>query len=202
MKTSYKINLIKMYVSTVLKEYSRLYREEGISSVVKNCISNIINSYKHIPYSYAHSRCYVKVENHLGYGFHHWHDWDKIIMFALVPWLSPDCINTIHVLMQKHHPIYWTKDENTGNWIKKYKDAYSEVDWEQAIVDWECARFTKPDKPLDAYDTYCKYYKGISYDFDKKILSMLDALNLIHWTDRSDTDLVCKTDIMKDFVWK
>ena len=26
------------------------------------------------------------------------------------------------------------------------------------VIDWECARFTKPDKPLNAYETYKKYY--------------------------------------------
>ena len=26
------------------------------------------------------------------------------------------------------------------------------------MFDWECARFTKPDKPLDAYDTWKTYY--------------------------------------------
>ena len=26
------------------------------------------------------------------------------------------------------------------------------------IIDWECARYTKPDKPLNAYDTLYKIY--------------------------------------------
>ena len=26
------------------------------------------------------------------------------------------------------------------------------------IIDWECARFTKKDKPLDAFETLYKYY--------------------------------------------
>ena len=32
----------------------------------------------------------------------------------------------------------------------------------EAAIDWESARFTKPEKPLDAYDTWKKYY----YDID------------------------------------
>ena len=26
------------------------------------------------------------------------------------------------------------------------------------IIDWECARYTKPDKPLNAKDTLYKFY--------------------------------------------
>lgn len=26
------------------------------------------------------------------------------------------------------------------------------------MIDWECARITKPDKPLDIYETLYKYY--------------------------------------------
>ena len=32
---------------------------------------------------------------------------------------------------------------------------------EEAAIDWESARFTKPEKPLDAYDTWLKYYYDI-----------------------------------------
>lgn len=199
MKTSYKIKLIKSYVATVLKEYSSLYVNQGIFSVAGKLVANTILSYKHIPYSFNHSRCYRKVEHHLGYHFHNWHDWDKIIMYAVFPWLGVDCINNIHTLCQKHHPIYWVLDEDR-KWIKKLKNAY-DVDWEQAIVDWECARFTKPDKSFDAYDTYLKYYKGLSYDFDRKILGMLDALGLIHWCDYMEGDVIWKTDKMRDFKY-
>jgi hypothetical protein len=32
--------------------------------------------------------------------------------------------------------------------------------WE-ALVDWECARFTKPSKPLNARQTWLKYYADL-----------------------------------------
>lgn len=35
---------------------------------------------------------------------------------------------------------------------------------EEAAIDWESARFTKPDKPLDAYDTWKKYYSDIDME--------------------------------------
>lgn len=34
----------------------------------------------------------------------------------------------------------------------------------EAAIDWESARFTKPDKPLDAYDTWKKYYSDIDME--------------------------------------
>lgn len=32
--------------------------------------------------------------------------------------------------------------------------------WE-ALTDWECARYTKPSKPLDGEETWKKYYKDV-----------------------------------------
>ena len=31
----------------------------------------------------------------------------------------------------------------------------------EAAIDWESARYTKPDKPLTAYETWLKYYRHI-----------------------------------------
>ena len=42
----------------------------------------------------------------------------------------------------------WLKDEND---IEKTK-----LDYMEMILDWESARYTKPDKPLNAYDTLYK----------------------------------------------
>jgi len=46
------------------------------------------------------------------------------------------------------------------------------------IVDWECARFTKSDKPLNAYDTLYKYYPQL----EDKILPLLIEVGLIKET--------------------
>lgn len=40
----------------------------------------------------------------------------------------------------------------------------------EAAFDWECARFTKPDKPLDAYDTWKKYYPDVDMKYTLKWL--------------------------------
>lgn len=31
----------------------------------------------------------------------------------------------------------------------------------EAAIDWESARYTKPDKPLTAYETWLKYYRHV-----------------------------------------
>lgn len=42
------------------------------------------------------------------------------------------------------------------------------------LIDWECARFTKPDKPLNAYDTLYKFY----LELEDKILPLLKEKGL------------------------
>ena len=74
-------------------------------------------------------------------------------MFIFLPFLGERIINQWHQKHNKHHPTYITGK----NWDRNLKDPYK-VDWIEAIIDWECARFTKPDKPLNAQDTCLKYY--------------------------------------------
>lgn len=40
----------------------------------------------------------------------------------------------------------------------------------EAAIDWESARFTKPEKSLDAYDTWKKYYSDIDMEETLKLL--------------------------------
>ena len=44
--------------------------------------------------------------------------------------------------------VYVNNDHNEKRWIGR--DIKNK---EEAVIDWESARFTKPDKTLDAYDT-------------------------------------------------
>jgi hypothetical protein len=68
------------------------------------------------------------------------HDLDKIFLHML--FLSEDTIRKIHRENSSHHV------ENRKN----------KIDYIQMIIDCECARYTKPDKPLNAYETFSKYY--------------------------------------------
>lgn len=193
MKNSYdKKKVIRMCVYYTLGNYSDIYDKHGIARVISMLVANIVGCYKHILYSFMHSLYYRKVEYHLlGHHVHNWHDFDKILLYMIFPWLGPNCISAIHMLTQDHHPIYLIPDFE-GKWIKKLKNA-GEIDWEQAVIDWECARFTKPDKPLDAYDTYVKYYKGLDNDFDRQILYTLNKIGLIHHGDYIEGDVAWKS---------
>jgi hypothetical protein len=87
----------------------------------------------------------------LGYHSHWFHDWDKLILFIFFPFLGEKIINNFHRQVQPHHPTYYEDDILFGK-------CPVEVDWVEAVIDWECARITKPDKPLNARQTLEKYY--------------------------------------------
>ncbi|MCQ2522494.1 MAG: hypothetical protein MJ105_08980 [Lachnospiraceae bacterium] len=64
-----------------------------------------------------------------------WHDVDKLVMYmALDQRLSQEH----HVQMQPHH--------------LECMQEKSEIDLLETVIDYECSPYTKPDKPLNAYD--------------------------------------------------
>ncbi|MGL5690328.1 MAG: hypothetical protein ACRDD8_05835 [Bacteroidales bacterium] len=72
------------------------------------------------------------------------HDMDKL--FFLCIGLPPSVVSEIHRGISRHHPeSIW----DTGS-----------LDYTEMIIDWESARLTKPDKPLDANETFWEYYMG------------------------------------------
>ena len=84
------------------------------------------------------------------------HDLDKVVML-LLGW-SPRRVSKIHRAFALHHesPIWGL------------------VDVKRAIIDWECARFTKPDKPLDARGTLEVHYPHLR----GRVLPVLEGLGL------------------------
>lgn len=100
-------------------------------------IKNIINSWKHIPYTWNHYIAFLKIEKQLlGYYKYKFHDLDKLFWYIFFPYLGTKRIKVIHKKFNKHHIVDY-KNQNQCN-------------YEEAIIDWECARFTKPDKPETA----------------------------------------------------
>ena len=85
------------------------------------------------------------------------HDVDKIILYHFLP---TEFVHTCHQWWSKHHE----------------RRAKTHDDFVQMVIDWECARVTKPDKPLDAYDTLYKFYPHM----EDKILPILKELNIAH----------------------
>ena len=113
-----------------------------------------------IRYSLEHRKAFLKLEKEIlgknnirGY----LHDVDKIILYHFLP---TEFVHTCHQWWSKHHE----------------RRAKTHVDFVQMVIDWECARFTKPDKPLDAYDTLYKFYPHM----EDKILPILKELNIAH----------------------
>ena len=102
---------------------------------------------KKIIYTLRHKKAFLKVEKQLtgkntlrGY----LHDSDKILLYLFCFWMNVKDIHKFHRKMNRHH---------VKNNLKKTTN-----DLIETIIDWECARLTKPDKPLNAYDTLMKFY--------------------------------------------
>jgi len=114
---------------------------------------------KLISYTWKHKIAFLKVEKQLlgkntlpGY----LHDIDKILLYLLP--LNKKNIRNIHRRWSRHHV------ESKG------KKNYLEM-----VIDWECARFTKLDKSLNAYETMMRYYPQEK----DNILPILKKLKLI-----------------------
>ena len=104
-----------------------------------------------IKYTLAHRKALQKIAKEHGYSYP-FHDLDKIFLY---PILGKHYTQLIHRAWSSHH--YRNLD------IK---------DKVQAAFDWECARFTKPDKPLDAYETWKKYYPIVDMGPTLKMLGL------------------------------
>mgnify|MGYP006995768147 CR=1 FL=1 len=116
-----------------------------------------------INYTKAHRKSYKSVEKQL-LGHNTWrslvHDLDKVILYNFLPF---EKVKSFHRKTARHHK----------NNLKKNRNDYIDM-----IIDWECARFTKPDKPLNAYDTLYKFYP----EFEEQILPILKEFKLDHHT--------------------
>jgi len=85
-----------------------------------------------------------------------YHDLDKLFMYLFY---NKNDVKKIHRNLCKHH-------ENDLE--KGY------LDYVEMVLDWESARYTKPDKPLNAYDTLYKYYPNMA----EEILPILVEIGL------------------------
>lgn len=84
------------------------------------------------------------------------HDLEKAILILIV---GDRVATKVHRMVSSHH--------ERNNSIK---------DVLGAIIDWECARYTKPSKQLNARQTLNKYYSHLdNYD---RFLVVLDILGL------------------------
>lgn len=125
---------------------------------------NVRESYSHFLYTFKHYIAFLKVEKSITGKITHWHhDWDKLFMYLFVPWLGTKRIHNIHRKYQKHH----LKHAGICKDISK-------VDLHEAVIDWECARFTKPDKPMNAQETMEQYFS----EYSEYIIPILKKYNI------------------------
>lgn len=103
----------------------------------------IIKNFKFIKYSLKHWAALNKLA--IQKKVWHWrfllHDLDKVILYCFI---SKEKASAWHKEHSKHHVRNNTVQDPL-----------------QAVLDWECARFTKPDKPLTARETWKKYYSEV-----------------------------------------
>lgn len=71
---------------------------------------------------------------------------DKLFMYLFY---DKKDVSAMHRKLSLHH-----ENEIEKNYI----------DYIEMILDWESARYTKPDKPLNAYDTLYKYYPNMEHE--------------------------------------
>lgn len=111
-----------------------------------------------IKYTMAHRKAFRQVEKQLlGHNTIRslFHDLDKVVLYMMFDY------NRVHNFHRSHARHHMDK-------------AKTHSDFVQAVIDWECARITKPDKPLNARDTLYKYYS----EYEDKILPVLEELGL------------------------
>lgn len=138
-----------------------------VSFIVAKILENIKTSYSYIPYTLRHKRAIRILERRLTgrNTLRIWlHDTNKLVTYILLPFLPQKWHNAIHHRFSKHH---WYDD------IEFLSDAVKR----EIVLDWESARYTKPDKPMPARP-YCYQYHYLMYPyleeyFDKWKLSSL-----------------------------
>ncbi len=101
------------------------------------------------------------------------HDLDKVVMLTL---MDAKLASNLHRINSNHH----TEQQGIP---------FTRLQLIEMILDWECARYTKPDKPLNAYDTMVKYYS----DLEKEIMPLLSELGLNISNTPSDENILKET---------
>jgi len=141
-KKKYLCTYNKVRNGSILKLTNNLlYKNINLSANANDFKTNF--SYKErLQYTIAHRKAFRQIEKELlgkntikGY----LHDSNKVFMYLIG--IPTNIAHKIHQLITPHHV-------KNG----KVKDPIS------AIVDWECARYTKPDKTLNAFDFYKQNY--------------------------------------------
>ena len=128
-----------------------------------NCVF-MSNRFKEIKNIMRHRKVLQRIAKEKGYSFP-FHDFVKMINVFI---FGDKIATKLHRKFSKHHDHkYFYKYKAPDLLAGVYRDIPNKV---EAAIDWESARFTKPEKPLNAYDTWVKYYSDIDMEDTLKLL--------------------------------
>lgn len=120
------------------------------------------------------------------------HDWEKPWLRLFLPYSK---VQKLHRAYHKHHPEWLERQLYRGIPVKDEKWFIEKLlnifDYEAAIIDWECSRFTKESAQLNAhdeykrllsFDTFKEKYPWITKycynEFSKRLYNAIKKLNL------------------------
>lgn len=106
-------------------------------------MNNMISSYRKIAHTWKHKMVMIKLEKQFTGKITTrilLHDTDKVILYALFPFLGPKAVHNLHRKLTRHHQ--YKTDDIPESVIK------------EIIIDWESARYTKKEKQETARQ-YC-----------------------------------------------
>ena len=84
---------------------------------------------------------------------------------------------TLYLFLDKKQASFYHKETPSHHLENNLPKTH--YDYLEAIVDFECAGYTKPDKPLNAYDTVSKMYKNkIDENTYNSLMNILKKYNL------------------------
>ena len=101
------------------------------------------------------------------------HDTDKMIMYLFMDQKSAQ---EMHVKTQPHH---------LENDLPRTYEDYVET-----VIDYECAPYTKPDKPLNAYDFahLLMDWKALDEETGNKLISIMEEIGIANSTTYFDDE--------------
>ena len=101
------------------------------------------------------------------------HDMDKMIMYLF---MDQKAAQEMHVKIQPHH---------LENDLPRTYEDYVET-----VMDYECAPYTKPDKPLNAYDftQLLMDWKALDEETGNKLISIMEEIGIANSTTYIDDE--------------
>lgn len=136
-----------------------------------------MKNFEHIKYTYKHRKIVMFLaqkyfgDNVLLLEQVQHHDLDKMFMYLFY---DKKDVSRVHRDLVSHHE----------NDLEK-----SELDYMEMVLDWESARYTKPDKPLNAYDTLVRFYPQM----EDKVLPILESMGIAEGGLAMEEDVLAYT---------